>query len=619
MLRPTLAFCLLIFCACFTVTPSPAQSEQWRHGLALIGEPQLPEGFKHFDYVNPQAPKGGVVRLGVQGTFDSFNMVVDGIKGQVAGGIGLIYDTLMTESQDETNSYYGLLAEAVRYPDDFSSVTYRLREGARWHDGKPVSPEDVVFSFEALKTNSPIYSTYYAHVSSARVSGPRDITFTFSEKGNRELPFIVGQLPVLPKHWWQGTSRDGKQRDISQTTLEPPLGSGPYRLKRFETGRSSAYERVADYWGKDIPVKIGQNNFDEIRYEYYRDSTVLLEAFKADRIDFRQENIARNWATAYDFPATRDGRIVKEEFPVRARGTMQASVFNLRREKFADERVRWAFNLAFDFEEINKTLFYGLYERIDSYFFGTELASSGLPEGRELAILETVRDKVPASVFTTPFKNPVNGNPEAVRDNLRKALELMKQAGYELRGRQLFDVKTGQPFNVEFLTSDPSFERYALMYKQALEKIGITVSVRTVDAAQYERRLRDFDFDLVTAHGWAQTVSPGNEQREFWGSQAAGIPGSRNLAGIRNPAVDALIDHVVFAKDREELVAATRALDRVLLANNYVVPQWTSRVIRTARWNRFGHPERMPTYGISAFPTIWWYEKTLAAKTGAPQ
>jgi microcin C transport system substrate-binding protein len=345
---------------------------------------------------------------------------------------------------------------------------------------------------------------------------------------------------------------------------------------------------------------------------------VLLEAFKGDRYDFRSENIARNWATAYDFPAAREGKIVKEEFPIRSTGIMQALVFNTRRDKFKDERVRRAFNLAFDFEEFNRTLFYGLYQRIDSYFFGTELASSGLPEGKELAILESVRDKVPASVFTTPYKNPVNGSAEAVRSNLREAVRLMQEAGYELRGRQMVDKKTGQPFTAEFLTFDPNFERYALPYKQALERIGISISLRVVDPAQYQNRTRSFDFD-ITNTVWAQSLSPGNEQRDFWGSEAADRPGSRNLVGIKDPGVDALIDKVIFAKDREDLVAATKALDRVLLAHNYVVPQWYSLVTRTVRWNRFAHPDTMPKYGGSAFPTIWWYDRALAEKTGAPR
>jgi microcin C transport system substrate-binding protein len=342
---------------------------------------------------------------------------------------------------------------------------------------------------------------------------------------------------------------------------------------------------------------------------------VLLEAFKGDRYDWRSENSARNWATAYDFPALQEGRVIKEEFPIRSSGVMQAFVFNLRKQKFADERVRRAFNLAFDFEDINRTIFYGLYKRIDSYFFGTELASSGLPGAQELAILDSVRDKVPAAVFTTPYRNPVNGTAEAVRENLREAVRLMQAAGYELRGRQMVNKTTGEPFTLEFLGFDSSSERYVLPYKQALERIGIGVTLRVVDPAQYQNRLRSFDFDLTTSV-WAQSLSPGNEQRDYWGSAAAERPGSRNIAGIRDSGVDALIDKVIFAKDRAELIAATRALDRVLLAHDYVVPQWAAGVTRAVRWNRFGRPEELPQYAAPAFPTVWWYDQGLAAKAG---
>jgi len=598
--------------------PTLAGEDGWRHGLSLMGTPKYPADFPHFDYVNPNAPKGGTVRFGDQGTFDNFNLFISGVKGELENGIGLVYETLMTSSMDEVGTEYGLLAEAVRYPEDYSSVTYRLRAEARWHDGKPVTPEDVIFSFNTLKANSPVYAFYYGNVAKAEKTGDREVTFTFSEKGNRELPQIVGQMSVLPKHWWEGTGPDGRKRDVTQTTLEPPLGSGPYRLKSFEAGRTAIYERIPNYWGRDLNVNRGKHNFDEIRYEYFRDSTVLLEAFKGDRYDFRVENIARNWATAYDFPAFREGRVVKEEFPVRATGIMQAFVFNLRRDKFKDERVRRAFNLAFDFEEFNRTLFFGLYQRIDSYFFGTELAASGLPEGQELAILESLRDKVPPSVFTTPYKNPVNGTPEAVRTNLREAVRLLQEAGYELRGRQMVNKATGEPLTAEFLTYDQTFERYALPYKQALERIGVTITLRVVDAAQYQNRVRSFDFDLTNTV-WGQSLSPGNEQREYWSSEAADRPGSRNLAGIKNPAVDALVEKIIFAKDRAELVAATKALDRVLMHNNYVVPQWSSLVTRTVRWNRFGRPEKLPEYGGSAFPTVWWYDEALTAKTGAPR
>jgi microcin C transport system substrate-binding protein len=450
---------------------------------------------------------------------------------------------------------------------------------------------------------------------SSEQTGAREVTFTFDVKGNRELPHIVGQLIVLPKHWWEGMNAQGVKRDITQTTLEAPLGSGPYRVKSFEVGRNFVLERVRDYWGVALPVQIGTDNFDEIRYEFFRDPTVLFEAFKGDQIDFRSENIARQWATGYDFPAVRENRVVREEFPFRILGIMQAFVLNGRREKFSDPRVRRAFNLAFDFEEMNRNLFFGLYERIDSFFEGTELASSGLPQGEELAILETVRDRVPATVFTEPYRNPVGGTPEAVRTNLREALRLLNEAGYELRDRRLVNRRTGEPLSVEILFENPSFERVFVSYKPALERMGITVNLRRVDDVQYQNRLRSFDFDIVL-DSWAQSLSPGNEQREYWGSAAADRDGSRNMAGIKNPAIDTLIDRVIFAKDRNDLIAATRALDRVLLHNHYVVPQWTSGRQFTARWDRFGKPENMPRYGVSAFPSIWWYDAEKSRRVG---
>jgi microcin C transport system substrate-binding protein len=598
-------------------TPLSAQEALWRHGAALLDQPKYPEGFKHFDYVNPDAPKGGLVRLGAQGTFDSFNLVVAGVKGAPEQGLGLVYETLTTSSLDEPSASYGLLAEAFSYPEDYSSVTFRLRPEARWHDGQPVTAEDVIFSFDALKTHSPTYAFYYANVAKAEKTGEREVRFTFDEKGNRELPQIMGQLMVLPKHWWEGAAADGRKRDITQTTLEPPLGSGPYRLKSFDAGRSATYERVKDYWGANLNVNVGQNNLDEIRYEYYRDATVLLEAFKADRIDFRSENSARNWATGYDFPARQEGRVILEEFPLRATGVMQAFVLNLRRDKFKDARVRRAFNLAFPFEEINKTIFSGQYERTSSFFHGLEIASSGLPEGQELTILESVRDKVPPEVFTAPYKNPLNDTPEAVRNNLREADRLLREAGWEVKGRRRVNAK-GEVLSVELLADSPNDERYLLPYKQSLDRLGIESSVRTVDEVQYVNRVRAFDFDVITAN-WGQSLSPGNEQREYWGSQAASREGSRNLAGIADPGVDALIDKLIFAKDRNELVATTKALDRVLMAHNYVVPQWTYGKQRTARWNRYSHPETMPRYAGAAFPSVWWYDEAKAAKTGAPR
>ena len=549
--------------------PAAAADERdWRHGLSLYGDLKYKPGFKHFDYVNPNAPKGGVVRETALGTFDNFNPVVADIKGSMAAGLGLVFENLTTSAFDEVSSAYGLLAESVSHPDDFSSVTYRLRPQAKWHDGRPVTAEDVIFSFNAYKQHSPRFSLYYQHVTKIEKTGERDVTFTFDAPGNREMPQIVGELTVLPKHWFEGTDSSGKTRDVGTQSLEPPLGSGPYRIKEFVPGHTIVYERVKNYWGKDFPVNIGRNNFDEVRIEYFRDTTIALEAFKADQFDWRIENVARSWATAYDFPAVADKRVVKEEFPIRSSGIMQAFVLNTRRAKFADPRVRRAFNLALDFEEMNKQFFFSQYKRIASYFEGTELASSGLPTGLELEILETVRNEVPKEVFTTEYKNPVNGNPEAVRNNLREATRLLREAGYEIRNQKLVNAKSGEAVDVEFLLESPVFERFVLFYKPSLERLGIGVTIRTVDDSQYENRTRAFDFDIIV-NNWPQSLSPGNEQRGDWGSRAADRPGSRNFIGIKDPAVDKLIDRLVFAKSREELVAATRALDRVLLMNHY--------------------------------------------------
>jgi len=586
----------------------------WRHALSLFGDVKYPADFKRFDYVNPDAPRGGVVRQISIGTFDNFNIAVAGVKGSIAPAASLIYETLMTRSQDEVTTEYGLLAEGAAHPDDFSWVIYRIRPEARWHDGKPVTPDDVIFSIEALKKYSPMYGSYYRHVTKAEQSGERDIKFTFDSPGNRELPTIVGELPVLPKHWWEGVDGNGKKRDISATTLEKPLGSGPYRIKEFVAGRSVMLERVKDYWGAGSPTQIGQNNFDEMRFEFFRDNLVALEAFKADQADWIAENSAKQWATAYDFPAVAEKRVVKQEFPINDSGRMQGFVLNLRRDQFKDARLRRAFNYAYDFEEMNKQLFYGQYKRINSYFDGTELASSGLPEGQELQILETVRDKVPAEVFTTPYSNPVGGNPDAVRTSLREATKLLKEAGYAVRDQKLVDA-AGKQVTVEIMVQDPSSERVALFYKPSLERLGVTASVRVVDDAQYENRLRSFDFDIII-DVWPESLSPGNEQREFWGSQSADLPGSKNTIGIKNPAVDALIDKVIFAKDRSSLVAATKALDRVLLWNFYVVPQFTYGFARYARWDRFSHAEPLPKYGRSGLPSLWWFDSDKAAKIG---
>ncbi len=590
----------------------------WRHGVSPFGDLKYPSGFKQFDYVNANAPKGGAACQIALGPFDNFNMVVAGIKGSLVLGIDLVYETLFMPALDEVSSEYGLLAEAMSYPDDFSSVAFRLRAEAKWHDGKPVTPEDVIFSFNAFNKFSPQVAASYRLVVKVEKTGDREITFTFDAPGNRKLPQIIGQLTILPKEWWEGTDKDGNKRAVGESSLEPPLGSGAYRIKEFAAGRSIVYERVKDYWGRNVNVNIGRNNFDELRFEYFRDATVAIEAFKANTVDWRSENSAKNWATAYDFTAVSEKRVVLEEFPINNVGIMQAFAFNIRRDKFKDPRVRLAFNYAFDFEALNKQIFFGQYKRIASYFEGTELAATGLPTGRELEFLETVRDKVPAELFTKAYSNPVSDNPTAVRTNQREALRLFREASYDMVNQQLVNRKTSEPFTVEFLANAPIFERVFLFYKPSLERIGITVSVRTVDEAQYGNRLRNWDFDIIT-YAWGESLLPGNEQRGNWGSQAADQAGADNVIGIKNPAVDAMIEQVVFAKNQADLVAATKALDRVLLWNHYVVPQWAYGKLRTARWDRFSHPNPLPKYGMSAFPTLWWWDADKAAKAGTRQ
>ena len=602
------AFTALFVIPVLVLQSDAVRSDQlWRHGSSLFGELKYGPDFSQFEYVNPDAPKGGSVRLASIGSFDSLNPFT--FKGNAAGGVGLIYDSLMTSSMDEPSSEYGLIAESMSYPADFSSVTYRLRPEARWHDGTPITPEDVVFSMETLKQTHPVYAGYYQDVASASVTGPNEVTFTFKRAGNRELPQITGQLPILPKHWWTAKDANGKPRSLSETTLEIPLGNGPYRIGEVKAGRSLTLERVPDYWARDLPVNVGQNNFDEIRFEYFRDSTIVLEAFKGDQIDWRSENSAKNWATAFDFPAANDGRVVLEEIEVRSGEGMQAFAFNIRRNKFSDRRVRQALNLVFDFEWSNKNLFYGQYARTNSFFSSAGLAAKGLPQGRELEFLEAVRGKVPEDVFTSEYSNTVNGDTRALRGNLREARKLLEEAGWTVKDGALVN-DAGNGFEIEFLVVQPTFEKIILPYIKNLERLGIKSSVRTVDISQYQNRLDRFDFDIVVA-SWRQSLSPGNEQRDFWGSAAANQSGSRNLVGIEDEAVDYLIEQIVLATSRAELEAATRALDRVLLWNYYVVPQWYSPFERTARWNRFGRPESLPEFSVG-FPTIWWWDQDKA-------
>ncbi len=590
----------------------PASEPEWRYATSINGKPALPEGFKHFPYVNPDAPKGGRVRMAWTGTFDSLNIVPN--KGVTEIGIGLIYDTLVTPSSDEISTEYGLIANAIKYPDDFSWVEYRLNPNARWHDGRQITTEDVAWSFDQLRTLNPIYKTYYKHVTDYEILSPTEIRFNFVAAGNREAPQIIGQLAILPKHWWTANDKDGKPRDVSRSTLEPPLGSGAYRVGKVVPGRSITYERVEDYWAKDLNVNVGKNNFDTIAFEYYRDETVELEAFKADRFDWRTEATAKNWATAYDVPAVRRGDIVKEQFPQTHRGIgqMVGFILNTRREEFQDRRVRRALNYALNFEEMNRALFFDQYSRITSYFNGTELASSGLPEGRELEILKSLKSPVPQGVFSEPYENPVSEDARQERSNLRTAINLLKQAGYVQKNGKLVNKETGEPFTIEYLMNSGRFEPVLLRYQASLKKLGIDLQLRVVDTSQYTNRVRSRDFDMIYNH-WLQTLSPGNEQRGFWGSASADDELSRNYAGIQDLAIDELIELLINAEDREELIAATKALDRVLMWHQYVVPGWTQPYSNTARWDRFSHPKQLPEYAVG-FPTIWWWDEAKAAK-----
>jgi len=573
------------------------------HGLSIHGDLKYGPGFKHFEYANPDAPKGGDVRLAAIGTFDNLNPFI--LKGVPAAGAGQLFDTLTVASSDEPSSEYGLIAESVEVPVDRSWVTFTLRPEARFHDGSPITADDVIWTFQTLKTRGhPFYRAYYAQVAKAEALGPRKVKFSFGPGENRELPVIAGQLPVLSRAHWS-------KRDFEKTTLEPPLGSGPYRVETVDAGRSIVYRRVKDYWGAKLPVRAGQNNFDTIRYDYYRDSTVALEAFKAGQYDFRLENSAKNWATAYAIPAFTQGLIKKEEIPNQVPTGMQAFVFNTRRPIFQDRRVRQALGYVFDFEWANKSLFYGAYTRTRSYFSNSELASSGLPSPEELKVLEPFRGRVTPEVFTKEYQPPVTDGSGDIRANLREALGLLKEAGWVVQGQKLANTRTGEPMQFEILLDDPNFERITLPFVKNLERLGVTARVRTVDTAQYQKRVENFDFD-VTVNGWGQSLSPGNEQTDFWTSERAGIAGSRNLAGIRDPVVDKLVELVISAPDRPSLVTRTRALDRVLLWGFYVIPHWHIQNFRVAHWDKFDRPRVSPKYALG-FDTWWVDAKKEAA------
>lgn len=576
----------------------PAFAADAVHGIAIHGAPKYKAGFTHFDYVNPDAPKGGTLRLSAVGTFDSLNPFI--VKGVAASDAGLVYQTLLTGSADETFTQYGLLAESIEVPEDRSSATFNIREAAVWNDGKPVTAADVFWSFETLtKKGTPFYAAYYADVEKVTAETDKRVTFKFKKAGNRELPLTVGQMPVLPKHFWES-------RKFEETTLEAPLGSGPYKFTKIEAGRSLTLERVKNWWGENLPVAKGKYNFDTVIIDYYRDTTVSVEAFFANRYDVRQEHVAKIWATGYDAPAVKDGRIKKEEIENKLPAGMQAFVMNNRRPVFADPKVREALQYAFDFEWSNKALAHSAYKRTSSYFENSIYASRGLPEGRELEILKQFEKDLPPEVFTTPFKNPVTDGSGQPRDNLRRAMQILDDAGYKI-GTDGVRAKDGVRLSFEIIDNQPEFERWVLPFTRNLKRIGIDARFRVVDTTQYVARMNEFDFDM-TVSGFPQSLSPGNEQREYWGSTKADTPGARNLAGIKNPVIDKLSEMIANAETQEELVATTKALDRVLLAGHYVIPQWHTNIWRVAYWDRFGRPTNQAPYDLGITDT-WWVKK----------
>ncbi|WP_160120093.1 extracellular solute-binding protein [Rhodovarius lipocyclicus] len=567
------------------------------HAISLLGEAALPADFPHWAWANPDAPKGGDVTFAAIGSFDSFNPYI--LRGAPAAGSSILYDTLTSSAQDEASTEYAHLAAFIELPADGLGVAFELRPEARWHDGRPITAADVVWTFETLvRQGRPFYRAYWGDVESVRAEGERRVVFRFKTNENRELAQVLGQMPVLPKHWWEG-------RDFSRPLQEAPLGSGPYKLERFESGRSVTYRRVEDYWARNLGTARGLNNFGSIRYEYFRDSTVAFEAFKAGQVDARMENVARDWATGYDFPAIRRGLVKREAIRHEIPTGMQSFSFNLRRPVFQDARVREALVQVFDFEWLNANIFFGSYARTSSYFSNSELASSGLPEGRELEILSQFRAQLPERLFTEPFRLPATDGSGNNREGLRRALDLLRQAGWTVRDRKLVNAQ-GQQFRFEILLDSATFERVALPYVQWLQRLGIEASVRTVDPAQYRVRMDAFDFDM-TVDVMGQSLSPGNEQRDYFSCEKANEHGSQNVPGICSPVIDALVDQVINAPSREELIARTHALDRVLLWQHFVIPNWHSREFRLAWWDRFGRPDRNPRYG-SGFPTSWWVD-----------
>jgi len=566
--------------------------------LSLYDACKYPADFTHFEYVNPKAPKGGNIKLAEIGSYDNLNPFI--LKGVKAPGIGDLFESLMVQSMDEPQTAYGLVAESIAVAPDNSSAEFVLRKQARWHDGTPITPDDIVFSFTTLRDKGdPTFKILYAGVASCEKTGGTSVKFTFTDMKNRELPLIVSQMPILSKAYYTA-------HDFEKTTLEAPMGSGPYEVASVDQGRSLIYKRVGNYWGKDLPVNVGQYNFATIRYDMYRDENVALEALKSGEYDFRREYIARNWATAYDAPAVKDGRIIKREIPDQTPQGMQAFIYNTRRDKFADPRVRQAIDMSLDYEWVNKTIFYGAYVRNASYFENTDFQAKGVPTGKELTLLKPFASELPPALFTQPFENPKTDGSGNDRKNLLAAQALLDEAGWKIKDGKRVNAH-GEPLSIEFLLRQPTMERVIGPMRQNLERLGITSSIRNVDDSQYQKRTDEYDFDVVSIWINRGIFFPGNEQTALWQSSQADVKGGNNLGGIKSKVVDTLLDALTKAKNKEDLVAAGRALDRVLLWEHYVIPNWHSGVFRVAYWDKFGLPATLPKYNLGF--QAWWVKQ----------
>ncbi len=590
----------------FVLACSAAVFAQPQHAMTLYDEaPKYPSDFNHFDYTNPDAPKGGTLRLAGLNGFDSLNPFIP--KGNAGDQISLLYDTLTYHSVDEPFTEYGLLAERIEKADDNSFVRFYLNPKARFNDGEPVTADDVLFTFNTLlEKGHPLYRHYYADVAEVVVENPLQVRFDFKHTNNRELPLILGQLQILPKHWWA-------ERDFSKTSLEAPLGSGPYRLVRVDAGRSLRYERVKDWWAQDLPVSRGQYNFNKIHIDYYRDMSVALEAFKAGQFDFNLEYSAKDWATGYNSPALRNGQIIKKDIKNHNPVGMQGFTFNLRKKMFQDPRVREAIGLLFDFEWTNKQLFYSSYIRTQSFFENSELAARGLPSTEELMILEPLRGSIPEEVFTKAYQPTVSDGSGIIRERRLEAWRLLQEAGYRIENDRMVNAE-GEPLEFEFIIAQANLERVLLPFKRNLAELGIEMTIRRTDVSQYINRMRSRDFDM-TSSIWSQSNSPGNEQRDFWHSSSVDNPGSRNFIGLQDPAIDTLVEGLINAPTRASLINHARALDRVLLWGHYVIPNYYIDTWRTAYWQHLAQPKVAPLYDYGLM--TWWIKPDAASPSPA--